>query len=126
MLTWTVFCFLWDDPVFNSKAPAPWLGDSLADEEFREVRRKARLTALQMLYIRIQVLEKDRDGWKEEAARGVWMWHKVFQHIPGEIAEQAMIDGSVAKDMDPDFSFLKAIAKTPRDLDDAPADGAGG
>jgi hypothetical protein len=109
--TFGVFCFLWDDPLFADWSdPEVWgPQDAVIDRELIALRRGLRLRALELLYMKIHDLEKDRNEWKEEAARGVWMWKRVVSHVPPEVAEQAIIDGTVCKEMDPDFTFLKAI-----------------
>lgn len=68
-----------------------------------------RLKALETLFAEIARLEDQTAWWKEEAAKAVWVWKKLIDHVPSEIADQVFIDVDVAKDLDPDFSFLEAV-----------------
>jgi hypothetical protein len=97
---------LWDDPLFNSTAPSPWLGSGLDDEEFRVLRREARLLALEILYIKLATLESSVKKWKEAAGRHAWVISQLLDRadIPREVLESINIEQEVNM-MDPDFSF---------------------
>ncbi len=113
MLAWMFFCFLWDDPRF-ARDPNLLLEcisnpHSPEETDLVEKHRQLRLKALDGLYLRIMLLEQKIVSWKEESARGAWMWKRVIDHVPDGIAEQAVIDGEVCKQIDQEFTFLKAI-----------------
>jgi hypothetical protein len=107
MLPWIVFCFLWDDPLFNPTAPDPWLGRGFNDEEFRQIRRENILIDLETLYIRIE---------KYRRRAGYWAWccqqlrERISQHTPIqgreqwlEVVETLTVDAEVQKTLDFDF-----------------------
>jgi hypothetical protein len=101
---------LWDDPLFTSQSSIDdW---ELKDPEFVDLRRRLRLKALHSLYIKIDRLEAEiarRDEWRQEAdAREIWAVRQLLSHVPAEIGERLLVDLQV-NDMDPDFSFCKAI-----------------
>lgn len=106
------FCFLWDDPLFNNDAVLDHV--YLRDEEFLELRRRARLNALEVVYMRIAELERalarEKQHHTEAQAREVWTMNKFLEHVPEEAVEGILIDRKV-NDMDPDFSFINAITE---------------
>ena len=111
MPNWEFFYFLWDDPLFTSR-----IGNSkdyiISDPEFVELRRKLRLTELETLYLRIKTLERKLDREKqyhrEAQAREAWTIDRFLGHVLPQQAEAILIDRQV-NDIDPDFSFEKAI-----------------
>jgi hypothetical protein len=110
MLISDLFYFLWDDPLFtNSSSIEEW---ELKDPEFIELRRQARLLALETLYIRIHTLQRqlarEKEFHQEAEAREVWTINQFLKDVPPEQAQAILIDRKV-NDMDPDFSFVKAI-----------------
>ncbi len=101
-----VFCFLWDDPLFTFQSSIEeW---ELKDPEFIELRRQQRLLALEVMYLDIDRLKEELAAMKEIAARGVWTWKQLIDHVPADVRKRVLIEGQV-NNMDPDFSFCKAI-----------------
>jgi hypothetical protein len=100
-----VFCFLWDDPLFNPGAESA--KEFLEDPEFVAFRRTERLLALEVLYLQMAALERSKKAWKETAARHFWTTHQLIEraHIPLEVLEAIKIEQEVNQ-MDPDFSFV--------------------
>src|SRR5438128_9035058 len=112
MLTWVIFYFLWDDPLFTSASSIEeW---ELKDPEFIELRRETRLLALEALYRKIEMLQHDlaqeKQFHQEAQAREVWTINQFLKTLPREQAEPILINRKV-NDMDPDFSFEAALAK---------------
>jgi len=99
-----VFCFLWDDPLFNPGADRAKL--YFDDPEFIALRREERLLALEVLYIKLADAEKSAADWREAAGRHFWVLTKLRERveIPREILESINVDQQVNM-MDPDFSF---------------------
>jgi hypothetical protein len=99
-----VFCFLWDDPLFNPEAESA--RGYLLDPEFINLRRQERLLALELLYIKIAALERSVKKWKETAGRHVWTVTQLVDraNISHEILEAVNIEQQVNM-MDSDFSF---------------------
>src|SRR5437763_17080152 len=106
MLTWVIFYFLCDDPLFtNASSIEEW---ELRDPEFIQLRREIRLLALEALYRKIEMLQHDlaqgKQFHREAQAREVWTINQFLKQIPSDFAEPILIDRKV-NDMDPDFSF---------------------
>ena len=72
-----VFCFLWDDPLFNPGAESAKM--YLEDSEFIEFRRQERLLALELIYIKMAALESLAAKWKEAAGRHCWALTQVIE-----------------------------------------------
>lgn len=105
-----VFCFLWDDPVFNPGGAEAFLELGKIDPAWlAEKRRDMTLDTLNVLFRDIAALQERLDAWKERAARAMWVVERLRPHTAADIVEQVMIDVQVAKDIDPTFSFCKAI-----------------
>jgi hypothetical protein len=111
MPNWVIFYFLWDDPLFgylsgNAK-------DYVDDPEFIELHRKVRLSALQLLYRQIEMLQqqlaREKELHRENVAREVWTSTQLFNILevtnPRE-ALQVLVDRDV-NEMDPDFSWVR-------------------
>jgi hypothetical protein len=112
MHAWRIFYFLWDDPLFNPTAEAD--KELLEDPESIELRRTLRLLTLELLYIQIQTLEKERAALKEGAAQMGWvctqLLKRLLEHgVPAEVGRQVLMDARVIKHIDPEFNFAKAI-----------------
>jgi len=101
-----VFCFLWDDPLFNPAADSA--KKYLDDPEFIALRREERLLALELLYIKMAALERLTVKWEESAGRHCWALISVLERaeIDREILEAVQIEEEV-NSMDPDFSFVE-------------------
>lgn len=95
---------MWDDPLFNPRVEIDL--KVVTDSEFVELRRRARLIALETLYIRIASLEKRVLEWEEVAGRHAWGTRQLLERakVPLEILEAINIEQQVNM-MDPDFSF---------------------
>lgn len=111
MLNWEFFYFLWDDPLFCDQLGSP--KDYVEDTEFIEMRRQLRLLALEALYRKIETLKRKLDQEKqfhrEAQAREVWTINQFLTQVRSDRASSILIDRKV-NDMDPDFSFEKAVA----------------
>lgn len=111
MLISEIFYYLWDDPVFNEDMRFA-TGALRSDPEFIDLQRKLRLLALEALYRKIKTLQTQLDQEKqflrEAEAREVWTINRFLKHVSYEQGETILIDRKV-NDMDPDFSFEKAI-----------------
>ncbi len=112
MLTWVIFYFLWDDPLFtNLSSIEEW---ELKDPKFLELRRESRLLALERLYLKIEMLQRDlareKKFHREAQAREVWTVNQFLKVLPREEAESILINRQV-NDMDRDFSFEAALTK---------------
>jgi hypothetical protein len=111
MLNWEIFYFLWDDPLFTHfSSIEEW---ELKDPEFIELRRQVRLLALEALYRKIEMLQQElaqeKQFHREAQAREVWTINQFLKQIPSDRAEPILINRKV-NDMDPDFSFERALA----------------
>lgn len=115
MQNWVIFYFLWDDPLFtNASSIEEW---ELKDPEFIELRRKLRLTHLDWLYAKIKILEqrliREKELHRKDVAREFWTSTRLLNILevtnPKEVL-QILIDRKV-NEMDPDFSFEKAISQ---------------
>src|SRR2546429_2170528 len=95
MLSSDVFCFLWDDPLFNQRVQTD--KQYLEDEEFIVFRRQARLIALETLYIRLSAVENSVQKWKEAAGRQAWCVKQLLDRaeIPPENLEAINIEQQV-------------------------------
>lgn len=103
---------MWDDPLFNPVAEAA--KKYLEDPDFIEARRAIRLAALELLYIRIHALERERDSLKEEGAQVGWVCGQLLERlskygVPAEIGKQVLIDARVVKYIEPGFSFAEML-----------------
>lgn len=111
MLTWEFFYFLWDDPLFSDGIADP--KDYVSDPEFIEIRRQMRLLTLEMLYRKIEMVQhalaQEKQFHREAQAREVWTINQFLKQIPSDQAEPILINRKV-NDMDPDFSFERALA----------------
>lgn len=56
----------------------------------------------------VQTLTNERDRWKRHALRLMWENLRLVKYVPPDVAEQSHID-AVLNEMDPDFSFERAI-----------------
>src|SRR5438046_2698431 len=90
-----VFCFLWDDPLFNPNAESA--KRYLEDPEFLTIRREERLLALEILYIKMSALEKSAQQWKETASRHFWVLRQLLDRvdIPRDLIEDINIEQQV-------------------------------
>ena len=111
MLTWEFFYFLWDDPLFTNEAGDP--KDYVSDPEFISLRRELRLSALEALYRKIEMVQhelaQEKQFHREAQAREVWTINEFVKQTPSDLAEPILINRKV-NDMDPDFSFERALA----------------
>jgi hypothetical protein len=106
MLIWGIFYFLWDDPLFTNQGSIEKA--DLMDPDSIEQRRELRLTALEILYLRIGELEKSLNDWKEAAGRHCWCVRQLLDRakISRTVLEDISIEQRVNM-MDPDFSFAE-------------------
>jgi hypothetical protein len=111
MLISGIFYFLSDDSLFNEdmRSATPALR---SNSEFIELTRDLRLLALQDLFRTISTLkrelEREKQWHREAQAREVWTINQFLKHVSPEQGQAVLIDRKV-NDMDPDFSFVKAI-----------------
>ena len=105
-----VFCFLWDDPLFNPGADST--KKYLDDPEFIALRREERLLALELLYIKMAAFESLAAKWKEAAGRHAWALTQVLERAPigREILEAVNIEQQ-ENDIDPDFTFAEWLTR---------------
>src|SRR4051812_23554474 len=112
MLIWEFFYFLWDDPLFRKVAGDP--KDYISDPEFIEMRREARLLALEHLYLQIEMLQQrlrqEKQIRREGEAREVWTINQFLEVVSDEHAERILINRKV-NSMDQDFSFADVLTK---------------
>jgi hypothetical protein len=111
MLTWGIFYFLWDDPLFSDGIGNP--KDYVSDPEFIELHREMRLLALDALYRKVEMVQQElaqeKQFHREAQAREVWTINQFLKLMPSDHAETILINRKV-NDMDPDFSFEQALA----------------
>jgi hypothetical protein len=116
MPAWMFFCFLWDDPLFNSEAHEDrQLFEG--DPEFAALRRRLRLAALELLYLELKTAKEqllaERQTREQACAREVWTIQRFLEHLPADSAERVLIDRKV-NDMDPDWDWCTAIGIEPQ------------
>lgn len=111
MLISEIFYYLWDDPLFNEEMQCATPAFR-SHPEFIDLNRKTRLLGLQNLYRTISTLkrelEREKQWHREAQAREIWTINQFLKHVSAEQAEAILIDRKI-NDMDPDFSFVKAI-----------------
>jgi hypothetical protein len=97
-LTLGVFCFLWDDPLFNPDA-----------EEFLELAKEdPNWAAEQRTKATLGLMNSNWKMIEEERAKFWWLLHRVKNFLPPNVKLQLLADISVNK-MDSDFSYIRAV-----------------
>ena len=109
MLTWVIFYFLWDDPLFTyASSIEEW---ELKDPEFIQLRREIRLLALEALYRKIEMLQHDlaqeKQFHREAQAREVWT---INQFLNALTREEAAREIQLALEVPaPEFSSASTV-----------------
>lgn len=110
-LIWTVFCFLWDDPLFNPTAETD--KEFLVidpDPETCRLHRELRLEALDTLYAVQTTLRQDRDDWIKRSKIDRQVIKQLLPHVPADVVQRILIDRKVYS-MDPDFDWDQALGE---------------